>query len=279
MPELPEVETTRRGLLPLLHQSVRHITVHQSRLRQEVPNNLVECLNQPIDALTRRGKYLLFHTPKGTIMVHLGMSGSLRLVTPDLPLRKHDHVVLSLSGGLELRYHDPRRFGLVLWLTEAPEQHPLLASLGPEPLSTEFSPDYLYQSTRSRRSPIKSVIMDSHVVVGVGNIYAAEALFYAGINPLTPANLLSLLDCQRLYVTIKHILAQAIERGGTTLRDFVNSQGETGYFQQELMVYGREGDHCRVCGHRLELHRLNNRSTVYCPQCQPLILASGQYSV
>lgn len=270
MPELPEVETTRLGLMPILGATVRELAVIQPRLRQLVPESLSAIVGSTLDSLSRRGKYLLLGTQQGTALIHLGMSGSLRLVNNNEPYRKHDHVNLTLSNGYSLRFHDPRRFGLFLWLEEdEPLQHALLATLGPEPLGNAFTPEHLFALSRKKKQPVKSFIMDSHVVVGVGNIYANEALFYAGIHPLTAANQLSLSDYQRLHQHIRQILQTAIERGGTTLRDFVNSQGNAGYFQQELMVYGRAGKNCVNCQQTLELVRINNRSTIYCPQCQP----------
>lgn len=269
MPELPEVETTRLGLMPILGSSVIKLTVTQPRLRQLIPDSLKNIVGETLLNLTRRGKYLLLGTANGTALIHLGMSGSLRLTPTDEPYRKHDHVILALDNHYSLRFHDPRRFGLFLWLEDDPSQHSLLATLGPEPLSEGFTAEHLFLLSRKKKQAIKSFIMDGHIVVGVGNIYANESLFYAGIHPLTPANQLSLADYQRLHQFICQILATAIERGGTTLRDFVNSKGNPGYFQQELMVYGREGKNCLNCQHVLELVRINNRSTVYCSQCQP----------
>jgi len=269
VPELPEVETTRLGLMPILGSSVVTLTVIQPRLRLPIPDSLQSIVGATLLSLVRRGKYLLLGTSKGTALIHLGMSGSLRLTPTDEPYRKHDHVILVLDNNYSLRFHDPRRFGLFLWLENEPFQHPLLATLGPEPLSELFTPEHLFLLGRKKKQSIKSFIMDGHIVVGVGNIYANESLFYAGIHPLRPANQLSLTDYQRLHHYICQILATAIERGGTTLRDFVNSKGNPGYFQQELMVYGREGKNCLNCQQVLELVRINNRSTVYCPQCQP----------
>ncbi|PTQ89625.1 bifunctional DNA-formamidopyrimidine glycosylase/DNA-(apurinic or apyrimidinic site) lyase [Agitococcus lubricus] len=273
MPELPEVETTRRGLMPIIGQSVMAVRIYQPRLRQEIPTTLQDIVGQTILDLRRRGKYLLLDTANGSALIHLGMSGSLRLCDPNQALRKHDHVVLEFNNNLSLRFHDPRRFGVFLWLTEAPEQHSLLAHLGPEPLSDQFNAEYLFERSRRKNQPVKSFIMDGQVVVGVGNIYANEALFYAGIHPLYPAKMLTLPDFQRLYEHIYRILSAAIERGGTTLRDFVNSEGNPGYFQQELMVYGQEGAACKRCQHPLSLVRINNRSTVFCLLCQPAYLS------
>jgi formamidopyrimidine-DNA glycosylase len=269
MPELPEVETTKQGLLPLINQTVIAVDIRQASLRQPVPNTLHDICGATCLELTRRGKYIILKTSKGFVIIHLGMSGSLRLTQQTEPYRKHDHVILTLNNGQSLRFHDPRRFGVFLWLTSDPLAHPLLASLGVEPLESAFTPDYLFKKSRTKKIAIKKFIMDSHVVVGVGNIYANEALFAAKIHPLTPSNQLNITDYQRLHHHIYHILQAAIIRGGTTLRDFVNSQGEMGYFQQELMVYGKEGKPCIICQSPLQLVRINNRSTIYCSQCQP----------
>lgn len=270
MPELPEVETTRLGLRPVVGQIIRSVEVRNPSLRQPVSPEIQELPGQEILDIRRRGKYLLFQANKGLFLVHLGMSGSLRLSPSDEIPRKHDHVLLQLSGGLSLRFHDPRRFGLFLWLQGSADAHPLLTTLGPEPFEHGFSADYLFTQSRKRSIPVKSFIMDNHVVVGVGNIYASESLFLTGLNPLMPANRMTALDCAMLRSTIRHILGQAIRRGGTTLRDFVNSSGNPGYFQQELMVYGREGENCRICRSELQLVRIAGRSTVFCPSCQPV---------
>ena len=270
MPELPEVETTRRGIVPFVEgQRIVSLRVHNARLRWPVPPELPELLaNQRVARISRRGKYLLFHTDTGVMMVHLGMSGSLRLVTPGTPRKTHDHLEWTLDNDWLLRYHDPRRFGCCLWLRDDPFKHPLLASLGPEPLQAEFDDRHLFRLSRGKTAPVKSFIMDSHVVVGVGNIYANEALFQVGIHPLREAGKISAERYQRLSQAIRDILAHAITRGGTTLRDFVNSQGEPGYFQQELLVYGRAGEPCRQCGKALKEVRLSARSTVFCGHCQ-----------
>jgi len=269
MPELPEVETTRRGIMPaVVSHKVKTLTVHEPRLRWPVPAELSALQGQRVSDITRRGKYLLFHARTGTALVHLGMSGSLRLARPDEEPRKHDHVELVMDSGYVLRFHDPRRFGCFLWLTEPPEQHPLLIDLGPEPLESGFSGGHLFRLSRGRSAPIKSFLMDSHVVVGVGNIYANEALFKAGIHPLRAAGRISAERFDRLAEEVRQILAHAIRRGGTTLRDFVSGHGEPGYFQQELDAYGRRGQACKRCGQILKEVRLGGRSTVYCPQCQ-----------
>lgn len=269
MPELPEVETTRLGLTPVLGRTIESIDIRNSALRLPVSPEISDLPGRVVREIRRRGKYLLFGTDGGWFLVHLGMSGSLRLSRLDEPLRKHDHILLALSGSFTLRFHDPRRFGLFLWLGTTPT-HPLLDSMGPEPLDDAFSANHLFSLSRTRGIPVKSFIMDNHVVVGVGNIYAAETLFYCGLHPLMPARALTAEDCRMLRVTIRHILAQAIQRGGTTLRDFVNSAGNPGYFQQELMVYGRDGENCRICHAPLQLLRIGGRSSVFCPSCQPV---------
>lgn len=269
MPELPEVETTRRGLAPHIEgQRVTALIVRERRLRWPIPGELQTLVGQPVLRLERRAKYLLFHTPAGVMLAHLGMSGSLRLCAPATPLKPHDHVQIRLEHDLELRLHDPRRFGCLLWLTDTPADHALLRDLGPEPLGPDFSGDYLADRAAGRRTAIKSLIMDNHVVVGVGNIYAQEALFRAGIHPLRAAGRVSRARYQDLAEAIQTLLAWAIERGGTTLRDFVNGQGEPGYFQLELNVYGRGGEPCKHCGRPLKEQRIANRNTVWCPYCQ-----------
>jgi formamidopyrimidine-DNA glycosylase len=233
-----------------------------------VPAELAALRGQRIEHITRRGKYLLFHTRTGTVLVHLGMSGSLRLAAPGEPWRTHDHIELVLDSGRRLRFHDPRRFGCFLWLTEDPARHPLLADLGPEPLEEGFDGHHLFTRARGRSAPVKGFIMDSHVVVGVGNIYANEALFRAGIHPLRAAGRIGADRYDRLADAIRTILGDAIARGGTTLRDFVNGHGEPGWFQLELDAYGRGGEPCRRCGAVMREVRLGGRSTVYCPVCQ-----------
>jgi formamidopyrimidine-DNA glycosylase len=269
MPELPEVETTRRGVEPhCLGRVVTGVIVRESRLRWPVPNRLALALSgQVINAVERRAKYLLFHTEAGSLLVHLGMSGSLRIVLPEVPPSRHDHIDVLLEGGACLRYHDPRRFGCFLWLASG-EAHPLLSGLGPEPLSAEFDGQLLYHLSRGRKGPIKNFIMDGKVVVGVGNIYANEALFQSGIRPDRAAGRISLASYQRLADIIKQVLTSSIEQGGTTLRDFVGGDGRPGYFAQQLLVYGRAGQPCRCCGSLLRELRLGQRSSVYCVTCQ-----------
>ncbi len=269
MPELPEVETTRRGVEPYSHgQTVVELKVRESRLRWPVPADLRQRLaGQVVRSVQRRGKYLLFNTDAGALLVHLGMSGSLRVVAPDTVPARHDHIDICFSSGAVLRYNDPRRFGCMLW-AEQNETHPLLAGLGPEPLSDDFDGDYFYRQSRGRRVAVKSFIMDAKVVVGVGNIYANEALFLAGIRPLRGAGRVSRARYQRLAETIKQVLTSAIEQGGTTLRDFVGGDGKPGYFAQQLFVYGRGGQPCKHCGEILRESRLSQRNTVYCVACQ-----------
>lgn len=270
MPELPEVETTRRGIEPhLTGQTITEARVLNASLRWPVPDDLPEKLaGQTPRAVERRAKYLLIRFDHGTVIIHLGMSGSLRLITDGSPLMKHDHVELTLEGGHHLRYNDPRRFGSWHWTDAEPATHALLAPLGPEPLSDEFTGDRLYRRSRGRRMPVKSFIMDSRTVVGVGNIYACEALFTAGIHPHRAAGRVSRERYRRLVSVIREILSAAILDGGTTLRDFVNSDGKPGYFAQSLNVYGRDGEPCRHCGRLLRDSRLGQRSTVYCTRCQ-----------
>lgn len=269
MPELPEVETTRRGIYPHIEgQTIRTLVVREPRLRWPVPAKLPDLVaGARILSVARRGKYLLLGMAQGSILIHLGMSGSLRILAADTPPAKHDHVDLVLENGRLLRLTDPRRFGAVLW-QPAGEEHPLLASLGPEPLSEAFNGDYLHQHTKGRRSAIKSVLMNSHVVVGVGNIYANEALFMAGIDPRRAAGRISRQRLDGLVEAVKTVLKAAIEQGGTTLRDFVGGDGKPGYFAQQLHVYGRAGQPCPQCHRVLKEVRLNQRSTVFCPHCQ-----------
>jgi formamidopyrimidine-DNA glycosylase len=269
MPELPEVETTRRGIEPFLKgQKIRSIVVRQPKLRWPVSEELSAIKNLKIDAVERRGKYLLIRTVKGTVMVHLGMSGSLRMVEKREPPLFHDHVDLLLSSGNMLRYTDPRRFGAWLWTDEPPGEHKLIEKLGPEPLTDVFDVETLWQKSRGKKCPIKTFIMDSHVVVGVGNIYANEALFQAGIHPKRLAGKISKKRYGRLVECIKDVLARAIEQGGTTLKDFVGGDGKPGYFKQELQVYGRGDMPCIVCDRPLHEIRIGQRSTVFCKVCQ-----------
>ena len=268
MPELPEVETTRRGIAPhILKRRVRDVIIRQARLRWPVPplNDLIT--GHRVHSVERRAKYLLLGFDPGTLIVHLGMSGSLRIVRADSPARVHDHVDIAF-GEHSLRLHDPRRFGAMLWTDRDPLLHPRLRDLGPEPLSATFDGAYLVRTARARRVAIKSLLMDGRVVVGVGNIYATEALFRAGIHPNRASNRISAKRLDVLAGAIKQILRYAIERGGTTLRDFVNEAGSPGYFAQELMVYGRAGEPCHVCGSAIKTRQIAQRASAYCPNCQ-----------
>ena len=269
MPELPEVETTRRGIAPFSEgKQVAQLVIRDPRLRWPVPDDLPQRLaGQTLREADRRAKYLLLRFDHGTVIVHLGMSGSLRVVTDNSPLRKHDHIDLAFTDGTRLRFNDPRRFGCWLW-HEHPQDHPLLASLGPEPLGQDFSGPYLFRKSRGRKTPIKSFLMDNRIVVGVGNIYANEALFRTGIHPSRPAGRIGAARYQRLCDAIRETLSAAILSGGTTLRDFVNSDGKPGYFAQSLLVYGRAGLPCVECQRPLREIRTNQRSTVYCTRCQ-----------
>lgn len=268
MPELPEVETTRRGIAPhLVGRRVVDFQVRNAALRWPVvlPDGL---RGQTVSAVERRGKYLLIRCDLGMLIVHLGMSGSLRVVAAAVPPGKHDHVDLQLDSARVLRLNDPRRFGSIHWHTQAPESHWLLAKLGVEPLSEAFSGAYLKRAARGRRVCVKNLLMDGRVVVGVGNIYANEALFLARIRPTLRAGRVTLASYQRLAGAVRQVLGDAIGMGGTTLRDFVDQDGQPGYFRQSLYVYGREGLPCRVCGAGLKGLRLGQRASVFCPNCQ-----------
>ncbi len=270
MPELPEVETTRRGIAPHLKGAViTAAVVRQPRLRWPVPDRLNELLRgQRLVEVGRRAKYLLLEFETGVLIIHLGMSGSLRLVAADTPVARHDHIDLCFGNGRTLRYTDPRRFGSVLWCEGALDVHPLLQKLGPEPLSSEFDGERLLLLSRNKKQSVKTFIMDNHVVVGVGNIYANEALFEAGIDPRRAAGRISAKRYRQLAEIIRQVLARAIEQGGTTLKDFVGGDGKPGYFQQELQVYGRGGEACKRCRLPLKEVKLGQRSTVFCPGCQ-----------
>jgi len=270
MPELPEVETTCRGIAPHIEgQIIKQVIIRQPKLRWPVPETLNQCLvGLSIQSVSRRAKYLLFSTAYGTMLLHLGMSGSLRIMQTDQMAGKHDHIDFVFNDGTVLRFNDPRRFGAVLWTTEPPSEHQLLKDLGPEPLLSDFSGELLYSLSKNRKIAVKSFIMDSHIVVGVGNIYANEALFMAGIQPTRQAGKVSLARYQKLAECIRVVLQQAIQQGGTTLRDFVNEAGKPGYFQQQLRVYGRSGLPCAGCNQPLTEIRIANRSTVFCGSCQ-----------
>ncbi|MDT0199857.1 MULTISPECIES: bifunctional DNA-formamidopyrimidine glycosylase/DNA-(apurinic or apyrimidinic site) lyase [unclassified Acinetobacter] len=268
MPELPEVETTKTSLLPLLEQCVKHVEVRQSSLRWPIPENIEKLVGQKLLKLTRRSKYILAEFEHDTMLWHLGMSGSFRLCDGNEELRKHDHLIIQFDD-IELRYHDPRRFGCILWL-DAQSQSKLIDTLGPEPLSENFNAKYLFEKLKNKNVGTKVAIMDNHVVVGVGNIYATESLFNLGIHPAQPASTLSLMQIEKLVLEIKRILKQAIDLGGSTLRDYTNAMGENGYFQQTLLAYGRAGEMCVNCETTLENIKLGQRASVFCPECQPL---------
>jgi formamidopyrimidine-DNA glycosylase len=271
MPELPEVETTRRGVWPYIRdRKIIDCVVHQPSLRWPVPDNFAhELLGRQVKGLTRRAKYLVFELDNGLgFLMHLGMSGSLRLTEPIQALRKHDHLLMTLDSGRQLRFHDPRRFGCVLWLDGLPAAHALLNHLGPEPLGDSFTAAYLHGKAKGRKVPIKNFIMDAAVVVGVGNIYASEALYRAGIHPKRAAGRISLTRMERLVTAVRAVLVESIAQGGTTLRDFLNESGEPGYFKQSLSVYGKAGQPCLTCGSEISAVRLGQRSTFFCPNCQ-----------
>ena len=270
MPELPEVETTRRGVeKAVVGHVIERVVVREPRLRWRVPRGLPQLARgQRVLALNRRGKYLLFTLPNGTVIVHLGMSGSLRVLSATTPALLHDHIDLVLDSGACLRFNDPRRFGCVLWTADAPDTHPLLRSLGPEPLSEEFNGAALARAAKGRRVAIKQLLMNSQVVVGVGNIYASEALFRAGIRPRRAAGRLKLAEFEALANSIKQVLNEAIRSGGTTLRDYVNADGMPGYFKQKLYVYERADEPCRVCETPIRQLVQGQRSTYFCARCQ-----------
>jgi formamidopyrimidine-DNA glycosylase len=270
MPELPEVETTLRGIAPLVvGRRVAAMHLYDRRLRWSVPRWLpARIAGRKIDALDRRSKYLLFRLGEDTLLVHFGMTGSLRAHRAPPPRRTHDHVDIVLDSGVTLRYHDPRRFGAMLWLPSPAEGHPLLASLGPEPFDPACDADYLWAATRRRTAAVKLALMDNHLVVGIGNIYANESLFRAGIRPTTPANRVSKPRLARLLTEVRATLTDAIAKGGSTLRDYVDSRGEPGYFQLDCAVYGRRGLPCRHCGTAIREIRQGARATYYCPGCQ-----------
>lgn len=270
MPELPEVETTKRGIKPhIQNQSIIRSIVRQPKLRWPVSDEITTLNDVIITDVTRRSKYLLLHLSTGaTLIAHLGMSGSISITEPDTPAGFHDHLDLVLSNRKILRYTDPRRFGCWLYTDMPIEQHPLITKLGPEPLSEAFIEDHLYHLSRSKKVKIKNFIMDNHIVVGVGNIYANEALYLAGISPNRAAGNISKQRLSKLQSSIREVLTKAIAAGGTTLQDFVGSDGKPGYFQQQLNVYGRAGLPCLSCANKLKEVRLGGRATVYCTHCQ-----------
>lgn len=274
MPELPEVETTCRGIEPHIKGAkVSRVTVRKYQLRWPIPQELPELLKgASVVAVRRRAKYLLIDMIKGKdqgcLLIHLGMSGSLRIVDKACPAEKHDHVDIQFNNGNVLRYTDPRRFGAVLWITGEPEQHELLKKLGPEPLSDEFDVELLFGKSRGKKGPVKNFIMDGRVVVGVGNIYASESLFRAGIDPRRAAGRISKKRYQRLVEAVKQVLAEAIQQGGTTLKDFVGGDGKPGYFKQSLQVYGRTGESCVQCQRQIREVVIGQRNSFYCTGCQ-----------
>ena len=269
VPELPEVETTRRGLEPhLVGRRIETLILRRKDLRWPIPGHLPRTvLGQPILAVRRRAKYLLIDTAPGSLLLHLGMSGRLRLVSPETPAGRHDHYDLALEPPQVLRFTDPRRFGCLLW-QPAGQTHPRLRDLGPEPLDAGFKGAILFAASRGRTAPAKALLLDQTAVAGLGNIYVAEALFAAGIRPTRPARRLTRADCDALADAIRRILRRAVARGGTTLRDFLRPDGAPGYFEQELLVYGRAGEPCRVCGAPVRELVQSGRSSCYCPRCQ-----------
>jgi formamidopyrimidine-DNA glycosylase len=278
MPELPEVEITRRGLLPVISQTVAQVVIRNASMRWPIPAHLPETLhNKKLLNLTRRAKYIFADfgdasgnmiIPAGTLLLHLGMSGRICLLERNYPPEKHDHFDIVFGDGRVLRLRDPRRFGAVLWAGDKPNEHMLISVLGPEPLEAGFNAQYLYESIRSRTAAIKVTIMDSHLVVGVGNIYASESLFRARIHPERPAKRLTLKQCGTLVAEIKSTLNDSLIAGGSSLRDFFGADGNPGYFQQEYFVYGRTNEPCKVCAKPIKNIRLGQRSTFYCEKCQ-----------
>lgn len=269
MPELPEVEVSRQGISPWLTGiKVTRVVVRDGRLRWPVPGEIQELVDLTIHRVRRRAKYLLLETDFGTSILHLGMSGSLRVLDIGTPAEKHDHVDIELENGKLLRLNDPRRFGALLWTREPAEAHALLAKLGPEPLTDAFSADYLRERAKGRSTAIKQFLMDNQVVVGVGNIYANEALFAAGIHPKRAAGNISAERLATLVAEIKRVLAEAIRQGGTTLKDFTSADGKPGYFVQKLQVYGRGGQPCYHCQTLLSEVKMGQRTTVFCSHCQ-----------
>ena len=269
MPELPEVETTRRGIAPHVQgRVVARAVLRRPDLRWPIPSEIRRrFVGARILGTERRAKYLLLHSDPGAAIIHLGMSGSLRVLDAEAPVRAHDHVDLVFDNGRLLRFNDPRRFGCLLWQA-AGSTHPLLRELGPEPLGDAFDGDYLFARSRGRSAAIKALLMDQRIVVGVGNIYVAEALFAAGVRPTRAAGKVTRREYADIAAAIRRILAHAIERGGTTLRDFLKPDGEPGYFEQELFVYGREGEACKHCGTLITVRRDAQRSSFYCRVCQ-----------
>lgn len=268
MPELPEVETTTRGLAPHISgQTVAHVNIYQPQLRWPIPKEVKQLEGQVSQQIERRAKYMLWHFDNGSVVMHLGMSGAMRVVSADTELKKHDHFEVVFANGKALRLNDPRRFGAILWQPKD-QLLDIIRSLGPEPLSDDFTGPYLYQKLAKRKGAIKNAIMNNAVVVGVGNIYASESLFLSGIHPKRAANRISAERCNLLAENIKLVLSKAIEQGGTTLKDFTQADGSPGYFAQELNVYGREGEPCPHCQSLIKNITLGQRSSFYCSQCQ-----------
>lgn len=268
MPELPEVETAKNGILPYLKgATIQNLTIRTPKLRHSISQELFTLNNQKVLDIQRRAKYLIFVLNTGYILVHLGMSGSLRLVTTGELPQKHDHIDMVLDNGKTLRYNDPRKFGTWLWVNDL-EHCPLLAKLGPEPLSPQFTPDYLYQISRNKTTAIKTFLMNNQIVVGVGNIYANESLFLCQLHPAMPAMKLTHTQANTLVATIKQVLTAAIKQGGTTLQDFLQPDGRPGYFAQQLLVYGRKAKPCVNCGEAIESMVIGQRNSFYCPNCQ-----------
>lgn len=274
MPELPEVETVRRGISPhIVGKQIAQVRIRERRLRWPIPDGLEGWLQgRTVQQVARRGKYLLLSLDSGSaadrLIIHLGMSGRLYVIQQNEAARKHDHLDLSFADGTTLRFNDPRRFGAVLPWSRDLAQHDLIAGMGPEPLSADFGPDYLFRRSRGRKQSIKTFIMDGRIVVGVGNIYASESLFRAGIRPGTAAGRISAPAYRRLHAAIQQVLSEAIEQGGTTLRDFVGGDGKPGYFSQKLYVYGRAGEPCLRCAAPIRLRVQGQRATYYCSVCQ-----------
>jgi formamidopyrimidine-DNA glycosylase len=269
MPELPEVEVCRLGISPhLLDKVVKAVVVRNKKLRWPIPDEVNQLVGQKIIKIERRAKYLLIRVKTGSLVLHLGMSGTIRIIDSSVEVAKHDHFDLVLANDKILRLNDPRRFGAVLWFANHIDKQGLLTKLGPEPLSDDFYQGYLFTKAQKRKVPIKTFLMNNHIVVGVGNIYANEALFLAGIKPTALAGTVSEQRFNNLTIIIKKVLSAAIEQGGTTLKDFTQADGRPGYFAQSLLVYGRAGEKCYQCEHKLEEIRQSNRSSVFCPNCQ-----------
>lgn len=270
MPELPEVETTKAGITPVaLNQTISKIIIRAPKLRWPIPKNIAKILpGQVVRSIERRAKYLLLRFDTGTLIIHLGMSGRLRILNEDTPPQKHDHVDICFTNGNILRYTDPRRFGCILWTSESPLEHKLLADLGPEPLTTAFTGKHLFTQAKNKKIPVKAFIMDAKVVVGVGNIYASEALFAAKIDPRKPAQQVTAEQYTVLAKDIKRILKESIAQGGTTLKDFYGAEGKPGYFVQKLKVYGRENEPCISCGTAIQSLQIGQRNTFFCTTCQ-----------